>query len=140
MLSNSEKIDDFFKNMDHILVKLCDTFVQADKRDKKSLVATIANYIKLNYGDANLCLATAATHFKLSPAYLSQLFKDETGENFSEYLEKIRMERASELLADRNLPISEIAQKLGYNSDKVFRRAFKRVKGVSPTAYRGTIL
>ena len=94
----------------------------------------------MNYTDPALSLTTIAAHFGVSPAYLSQLFKEETGENFSDCLETIRMEHASQLLADPRLSVGDIACQLGYNSDKVFRRAFKRVKGTSPTDYRKTIL
>lgn len=84
----------------------------------------------------DLCLSTAAAHFGLSPAYLSQLFKEETGENLSDFIERIRMEHAGRLLANPALFVGDIARQLGYNSDKVFRRAFKRVKGISPTDFR----
>jgi len=135
-LKKSSTVEDFFKAMQEILMLTCDRSIERNIKSKKHLIEGVINYIRLNFMHDDLCLTTVSSEFRLSAAYLSQLFKEETGENFSDCLEKIRMERASELLADPGLPIADIARQLGYNSDKVFRRAFKRVKGASPTDFR----
>ena len=139
-LNNSDNIDEFFKNMTALFTTICEHVVESSRKDKKGQIDRIINFIKLNYKDAELSLSTVAAQFKLSSAYLSQIFKEEAGENFSDYLEKTRLERASELLADPGLSVSEIATQLGYNSDKAFRRAFKRVNGLSPSDFRKTTL
>jgi AraC-like DNA-binding protein len=59
------------------------------------------------------------------------LFKDISGENFSKYIEKLRMQRAHELI-ENGFKITEIAQMAGYNSPQVFRRAYRRHYGVAP--------
>lgn len=93
-------------------------------------------YVERHFDDANLSLSTLSTHFSLTENYISFLFKDRTRNNFSFYLEHLRMEKACELLTTTDLSIQDIAAKVGYTNDKSFRRAFKRVKGLQPTAYR----
>lgn len=71
--------------------------------------------------------------------YISQLFKEVTDINVSDYLEMIRIEQASSLLRTNAYTVDEIAARVGYNSSHSFRRAFKRVMGVAPSSYRQSI-
>ena len=71
-----------------------------------------------------------------SPNYLSAAFKAETGENFSTYLTRIRLERASVLLETTRLTVGEISQMLGYASSAHFISFFREQKGLTPGAYR----
>ncbi|SFB36990.1 AraC-type DNA-binding protein [Cohnella sp. OV330] len=111
--------------------------VAAKKNDlHHKTVEEIKKYIAEKYSDAELTLYKVAEQVERPEKYISQLFKDVTGTNLSDYLEKIRMDHAAELLRDRSATIDEIAYRVGYNSSHSFRRAFKRVSGVSPSAYR----
>lgn len=111
--------------------------VAAKKNDlHHKTVEEIKKYIAEKYSDAELTLYKVAEQVERPEKYISQLFKDVTGINLSDYLEKIRMDHAAELLRDRSATVDEIAYKVGYNSSHSFRRAFKRVSGVSPSAYR----
>ena len=71
-----------------------------------------------------------------SESYFSVLFKDVLGEPYSAYLEKLRLNKAGELLRTTALPGEEVAQMAVYNNSTTFRRAFKRVKGLSHQQYR----
>ncbi|WP_405152545.1 helix-turn-helix domain-containing protein [Paenibacillus sp. FSL K6-0108] len=96
---------------------------------------TIA-YIQERYADANLTVYRIAEHMGKPEKYISQLFKEHTGENLSDYVEVVRINKAAELLWESQHTIDEIALTTGYNSAHSFRRAFKRVRGVLPSAYR----
>ena len=72
----------------------------------------------------------------LHPNYLSSLFRHKTGETFSDYLRKVRMEKAVALMTDTNLKIYEIACEVGYGDSAQFYRAFKQAMGVSPGEYK----
>jgi len=89
-----------------------------------------------NYSDPSFGLTALADHFGFSEIYMSQLFKENMGTTFSEYLERLRIDAACALLKDTAMTISDISQKAGYYSPHAFRRAFKRVTGVLPTDYR----
>lgn len=97
------------------------------------LLLEVRGYIDKNYTDAQLSLTSVANVFSITEVYLSYLFKQETGENFSKYVERLRMERALQLIVDGNLLMNEIAETVGYNSPQVFRRAYKRYYGNTPS-------
>lgn len=77
-----------------------------------------------------------AEHFGFSESYFSIIFKEIMGEPYSAYLEKLRLSRAETLLRSTPRSVEEIAQAVGYNNSTTFRRAFKRVTGISPTQLR----
>lgn len=102
------------------------------------LISSIQNYISKNYHDPDLSLKKISEVFSISESYFSYLFKAETGRNFSEYLEELRMQQAIHLLKETDTPLSELYIHLGYNNPNSFRRAFKKVYGSSPKAFRRT--
>ena len=81
-------------------------------------------------------LSRVGGEFRMSESYLSTLFKEQSGGKFADYVEKLRIEKACELLQDKNNTVNDVAETVGYNSVQSFRRAFKRVKGVSPKELR----
>ena len=81
-------------------------------------------------------LARVGSQFRMSESYLSTLFKEQSGGNFGDFLETLRIEKACELLQDKTIIVTKVAEEVGYNSVQSFRRAFKRVKGVSPKEQR----
>ncbi|GIQ67035.1 hypothetical protein PACILC2_56030 [Paenibacillus cisolokensis] len=105
------------------------------QRDSRT-IADIRRFLEERYADADLTLYRIAEHVGRPEKYISQLFKERTGENLSDCLERIRLDKAAELLLQSDLTIEEIAFSVGYNSAHSFRRAFKRLRGLSPSAYR----
>ncbi|UCF96271.1 MAG: response regulator [Spirochaetaceae bacterium] len=93
------------------------------------------SYINENYAN-RIALQDVAHYTCLSPNYLSQLFKQETGKSFLEYLTHCRVEAAKKLLVQSNLAISEIAFKLGYDMPSYFSEVFKKSEGITPSQYR----
>ena len=71
-----------------------------------------------------------------SPFYFCKMFKKATGLNFTEYVCRVRIERAKNLLLNPNLRISEIAYQVGFQSLTHFNRVFKKIVGEAPTEYR----
>lgn len=108
----------------------------AKKNKTNRMVDEMMQIIHDRYRDPGFGLTALASHFKWSEPLMSVFFKERAGENFSDYVEKLRMEHACELLHRTDKSIAEIALETGYSSDKTFRRAFKRVTGVQPTTYR----
>ena len=81
-----------------------------------------------------------ADHVHLSRAYLSMLFKRDTGQHFSAFLQRVRLEAACGLMAGRDLSIQEIADRTGFFDASHLSRAFKARYGCSPKQYRKEIL
>ena len=72
----------------------------------------------------------------MSRSGFARLFKEMLDTSFFDYLTRLRMRNARELLATTNLAVPMVAQKIGYQSDLSFVKAFKKLHGVTPRAYR----
>ncbi len=102
------------------------------------IIARAKRYIDENYTE-DICLDDVAQHAHVSMFYLCKLFKSTTGNTFSEYLCRKRIEQAKEKLMDLHVRISEVAYQVGFQSLTHFNRVFKRIVGHSPTAFRNTV-
>lgn len=85
-----------------------------------------------------ITLRAVAVHVHLSPYYFCHLFKKTAGVSFHEFLNRVRMEKAKELLADPRTRIGEVATACGFVSLSHFDRTFKRYTTQSPKQYRAT--
>lgn len=132
----SEDIKKCFFKMTDLYMGISSTFSQEKKQQQSKLIHKITNYINEHYNNANLGLGMIATNFNISEGYVSSLFKEQTGVNFTEYVESQRINKACELLKTTDISISDIGTQVGYNSVQSFRRAFKRIHGVSPSELR----
>ncbi|KIL38936.1 AraC family transcriptional regulator [Gordoniibacillus kamchatkensis] len=103
--------------------------------DGRRLIRKVKEYIQAN-PDKDLRLQTLAEVVNLNPAYLSQLFKQETKVNLSDFITEVRIDRAKYLLANTDLKIYDVARLAGYQSPKHFMLVFKQLAGTTPGAYR----
>lgn len=129
--------DAFFSMIRQKFNQVCDSVKEKRQQSSNTLLDEITTYVRECYSDCNMCLASAAMRFGLTEKYLSAFFKEKAGINFSNYLENLRMEKATELLSSTQLTIEEISRQVGYNSAKSFSRAFYRCKGYTPSQGRG---
>lgn len=128
-------IDDVLHTMEEIFLQACNKSSQTrqvkENKDKVKFTA----YIDENYSDPQASIKAAAEEFSLSESYFSIMFKEAMGENFSTCLERARIDKAKELiLSDTNIEV--VSRTVGYNSSGTFRRAFKRITGLSPAAWK----
>ena len=106
--------------------------------DEVGVIARSKEYIN-NCFNKDICLNDVAEFVFLSPAYFSRLFKQETGENFIDYLIKVRMENAKKYLHSTIYKTYEISQMVGYKKSKYFSKLFRKYTGFTPTEYRTMI-
>jgi len=106
------------------------------KGNYQTFVLLAQGYIEKNYQYPDLSLEETASELEISPGYLSRLLKQATGYSFVEYVNRIRIQHALQLLTDPAIKIYEIAEKVGYRSQHYFSRAFKQILGISPIEYR----
>ncbi|MDF2925363.1 MAG: hypothetical protein K0R57_4277 [Paenibacillaceae bacterium] len=108
-----------------------------DKRSGRAggVIERIRHLIEQRYSE-NLTVVDIAEGVYLSPTYVSLLYKQETGETLFEYLTKVRIERAKELLKDPRNKFYEICHAVGYNDASHFSKLFKKMTGYTPSAYR----
>lgn len=108
--------------------------IQAQQAQEEKKQAVLA-FIKEHYGDADLMIYPLCEELGCSESSLNRFIHEQLGLSFSDLLEKARMEAACALLQRGGLTVKAIAEQTGYASDASFRRAFKRVMGVSPSDY-----
>lgn len=111
--------------------KICSYTANSD-----SFIQQVCDYIQANYGDSNLSAELVAQHIGINKSYLSRLFKAKMEMSYIDYLTRVRMEKARELLAETDLPIKEIVSRVGYIDDSSFRKKFKAIYGVRLSDYR----
>ena len=115
----------------NVIEHMADNMRTLPLRVKHPEIEKALNYIHENLSGNVSCEGTAA-HVNMNPSYFSRLFKRETGDNFSDYLIKKRMQAATELLLHSNCTIEEIAHLTGIESISYFYRAYKKYTGKTP--------
>lgn len=136
VISYQGESEEYFRRLKVSCQEVCNLEFNKKSIQRKKVIENIMEYIRNNYMDSDLSLGKIGGEFGMSEGYLSTIFKEGAGVNFTEFLEQIRIERACLLLKDDTDLISNIAEQVGYNSIQSFRRAFKRVMGVAPKEYR----
>ncbi len=123
-----------FQSLEQCALELCSFF--SPSAEPSDPIPEIKRFIDENYTDPAICLTMLSERFNISESYLSHLFKQKTGENFSVYLETLRLNEAARRLADPDCNLSTLYQELGYNNAATFRRAFKKRFGMTPSEMR----
>jgi two-component system, response regulator YesN len=95
-------------------------------------------YILENYKD-NITLSDVGALVGLNTAYLSRKFKEETGTNFIDFVNTVRINKAKGYLRESNLQMYEIATAVGFSNDTYFSRMFKAIEGISPKQFQKSL-
>ncbi|CAN7618611.1 helix-turn-helix domain-containing protein [Paenibacillus sp. LjRoot56] len=132
----NEEMESILQDIDGIMASLCGLIANKKNDHHNKTVEQVMMYIAEMYSDPDLNLYRVAEKMERPEKYISNLFKEVTGKNLSDHLEQVRMDQAANLLKGDTYTVDEIAARVGYNSSHSFRRAFKRVLGVSPSSYR----
>lgn len=98
-------------------------------------ISRVVAYIEKNYAQ-DISLKTMAYEMNINAAYLGQLFKSETGQLFSVYLNRTRIENAKKMLLSGNHPLSEISVQCGYANISYFYNIFKKITDQTPSQFR----
>jgi AraC-like DNA-binding protein/ligand-binding sensor protein len=110
----------------------------ASSTDEPSAVADAKKFVQ-SHVEEPVTLAQVAQHVHVSPFYFCKLFKKATGMTLTEYVARVRVEKAKTLLVDPSLRISEVVFAAGFGSIPRFNSVFKRYVGMPPTEYRATL-
>jgi two-component system response regulator YesN len=104
----------------------------------QSVILKAREYIDGHYRDQNISLHTVAGHVGISPNHLSTVFSQETGENFVEYLTRVRIEKAKQLFKNTAMKSADIAWETGFSDPHYFSFIFKKYTGLSPREWKKT--
>lgn len=128
------------KQMKQIIQGILDRINLQKESLDDTLLADMRQYIFENYSD-DIMLNDMANHFNISPKYCSALFKRLSDDNFRNFLNKYRIDKAKEFLEnDPELKISKLSTMVGFNSSSNFIRVFGKYTGVTPKAFADHII
>lgn len=129
---NLEKIRSIFNEL---ITEICKQKKTSEQDENEAIREKIKNYIDKNY-QIDFSLDNLADYLGLSFKYTSILFKKVMGDNFKNYINLYRIEKAKEILKEKkDIKIKDLAEELGYNSSNTFIRIFKKYEGISPTQF-----
>ncbi|MEL7564600.1 MAG: PocR ligand-binding domain-containing protein [Dehalobacterium sp.] len=116
-----------------------DLLCRRDQKDSVVIINKTITYIQNNYPNESLTVKEIANAVFVTPSYLSHLFKKDKGVSLSEYINKIRIDKAMLLLRQTEMDNGEIASRIGYVGRSYFCKMFKKFVGVSPQDYRKNV-
>jgi len=109
------------------------------RKQRNWQIDDLAVFLAANY-DSSFTLEELASRCNLNSSYLSRAFREKTGQPLFEYINRLRIERALQLLRNSDMTILDIAMSVGYNNISFFNRYFRKLKGCSPGEYRKRIV
>ncbi|MDO4275943.1 MAG: response regulator [Eubacteriales bacterium] len=130
-----QRLEDLFLN---IILDLSD-YYSVKNNPRQVLIQTILHFIEQNFQN-NISLNDISQKVYLSPSYLSSLIASETGKNFVDILNEIRIQKAIEYLKEPQKKISEIAHAVGFREAQYFTMTFKKYMDITPRDYRELFL
>ena len=134
-VDNCDTYDMLRETMERLCLEAVRAFLAERQQNPKSYVQIAKSWLDMHFAE-NVTLSVLAEQAHVNAAYLSALFKEEMGVNYTEYLTNLRVEHAKKLLTDASMNISDIAQRVGYNSMRYFSKLFESQTGIKPAEYR----
>ncbi len=139
IIATMKDIEEIEKWGREVLGSLAKYVLETKENQTNDIISRAQKYIEENCFK-DLSLEEVAEHYYLSPCYFSRIFKKQAGESFIDYLIKVRMELAVRLLKDSQYKVYQIAEMIGYKSNRYFSRTFKTHTGYTPSEYRNIVL
>mgnify|MGYP000619204843 CR=1 FL=1 len=137
VLETTETLQDIQRKFLNILGEIGEKIASTHEANSHhQVLLEVRGYIEANFTDPDMSLDRLKEQFDLNPKYLSQLFKDKFGEGFMDFLIRLRIERAKELLQTTSDPIQTISSRVGYLNVISFTRIFKKITLMSPGDFR----
>lgn len=130
-----------FDELEEVIKQIAKEYNVNDEKYKvkqgvaREIIIDIMEYIDEHYSEEIQLTAIAAKYYR-DVTYISKLFKEYTGMNYTDYLIKRRIEMSQKLLETTDLSIEEVANKVGYGNVIYFRKVFKLRTNMSPGQYR----
>lgn len=114
------------------VIKICNSRQWRGSSKHRQVVEFMTSYVHEHYAE-DLTLTELSDKVYISRNHLSIIFKNITGETFNNYLTRVRIEKARELLMERNMLVYEVAEQVGYKNIPYFSTLFKKMTGLNPT-------
>ncbi|GEM_PF-2712764 len=134
-LQNPASFDELAKCILELNQHITHISTQQNEEKNKKLAQNLLQYINEHYTDCDFSIYHICENFHMSESSAYQIFREVIGTSFTSLVEHMRIERACQLLNEKKLLIKDISAAVGYSNDNSFRRAFKRVMGITPGEY-----
>lgn len=134
-VSRIQTLEDAGHFLEDEVIKVISVLEEESKAKYRYEISRAVDFINGHY-HRQIELNEVAEYIHLSPYYLSRLFKKETGRNFIDFLNEVRINKAKELMKDTTLKLYEIAEMVGYRDNAYFGQMFKKYVGISPGDFR----
>ncbi len=122
-----------------IVDRLSELIDRERQHSRAAIVLQVNEFVASNLSK-DVSIQTVAQHVFLHPSYLSRVYKTESGESFSDYVLRVRMEKAVALLKNKGMKVYDISSELGYSQTQHFIKMFKKQFGLTPQEYRERML
>lgn len=139
MFNNAETITDIQNCLGDIIGRLTECLLSKRLGAERPEILKLKRFISERIYD-EITLEKAAKMTNMSKSYLSSIFKKETGESFTDYVNRLKMEEAKVLIQKHNLKNYEAAEKLGFVDESYFSKLFKKYNGISPSKVNSRML
>lgn len=130
-----ETLDELFNWFQEKIAFSCNAISNKRTESSNDVIEASKKFIAENFAK-NITLEDVSREVNISSYYLSRIFKESTGENFIDYLTRLRIEKAKQLLSKTQYSMKEICSMSGYSDPNYFSKSFKKNVGVTPTEYR----
>lgn len=134
-LIHAQTLKEMMEIMDTTFTKMCNIYYIKVLPQKKTLINSVIQYIEDNY-HKHITVGGIADNMHISAAYLSRVFKTETGFTIKWCLNTIRMNHAQDMLIHTKTPINKIAHAVGYDDMRAFYKMFSKQFGITPSEVR----
>ncbi len=131
---NAKSVDDVRQIIGDVIDVIEENSIRQNK--ESHLIQMVRGIVYERYADCNLGVSGIANELGVSAAYLSSLFKMETGINLSKFITGFRINKSKELLRQSNLRVNDIAKQVGYVNLSYYSSIFRSIEGCSPGQYR----
>lgn len=128
-------MDELYGWMEQSAGNLMDSAAAVGSERFSEVIRWSIRYLHTHYAE-RITLKDISQKVHLSASYFGKMFKEETGDTFVAYLNRVRIERSKELMLRKRVRLTDVAQAVGFEEQSYFTRVFKRVVGVTPTRYR----
>ncbi|WP_165972398.1 AraC family transcriptional regulator [Paenibacillus piri] len=132
-LQTAEEIKAWFK---HVIIAPIFELLEANREEHYKQLCEEVIRIVHEHIHENITLDSCSHLIHYHPDYVGRVFRKHIGINFSDYVSRLRLQLAKQMLAETNLKISEVSSRLGYNSSQNFIRYFRKLEGITPGKFR----
>lgn len=135
-ISEAKTYEDVYKIFEDFIIQINQFILKSSQEKSGPLVNKLKKKIDQEFQNKEFSLNEVADELGVTPNYLGAQFKQKIGKSYTEYIEKLRIDKACRLLKETNLKIYQIADECGYADGQYLSRVFKNAIGLTPLEYK----